>query len=252
MVKKTTRPKRTVSHQQRFQQRQREQYRAANRWWLLALLVAVAGFGLFIALLRAPYFQVAYLPVVTSDGAPAPAWLAKSVRKEVGGVSQLPLVQVNLGTVQQRIEEAIPAVAHVQVDRHWPSTLELTVTPRPALARSQADPKVVWAAGGVVLPAKAGGKNLPVISQDVSEEQLPRVLDVLAQVPQGLLSEIGEVKLVEGGQLAWLTEAGQLVIWGDSQDAKLKQQVLEELRAARPKAAEIDVSTPTVPVVREK
>jgi cell division septal protein FtsQ len=105
---------------------------------------------------------------VRVDGA-SPA-LGAAVRRELGRYAGRSLVTVDAASVAQRVE-ALPAVRSAVVDRAFPHTLRIHVTPElpVAVLRRGADSFLVSARGRVVSPVAAGThRSLPRIWLPVS------------------------------------------------------------------------------------
>ncbi len=154
---------------------------------------------------------------------------------------------------------AVPGVHSVEVERDWPDGVRVTVTEEPPVAlltKTDGTTSVVDAQGQE-LPAAAGeGASLvPLAVDDGSadpEGAATAMSEVLASVPDQLRGSVQEVAASSASDVRLvlgLEDGGtKSVVWGDSDDAELKAEVVQAL-IAEP-GTEIDVSSPVAPVTR--
>lgn len=222
-----------------------------------AVLAVMGGLG---GLAWSPWFAVAAVAVDGVDGARADE-VATASAPALGG----PLVAADLALLERRVE-ALPWVASATARHRPPSTLSLQVLPRVPAAVLQLD-DVGWPVDptGVVLPGTLD-ERLPRIDARHLEAVRPGVpvddpgvraaLDILDSMPSDVIALIREVQAADPGDLRASLERGgrpTAVRLGDSEALEAKgialSLLLEELGEAAA-GAQLDVRTPTHPVVR--
>jgi cell division protein FtsQ len=183
---------------------------------------------------------------------------AQQVRAAVGNVDGTPLARVDRSAVTARVG-GVAAVAEVSVDRSWPSTLRVRVTPRVALA-------AVPFGGGYQLVDETGTAfrrvarapkgvavvRIPLSSGSMADaDALRAAITALHALPAPLRGRVGTVSASSPDDVR-LTLGRATVMWGSADDPELKARVLSahtQQKATR-KAKVFDVSSPHTPTVR--
>ena len=207
------------------------------RWAALAVVVCLVVWWLGWL---SPFTRVKHVVVSTPEGISA-----KAVRKASGIAATDHVPAVNADRVRANVLAELPAVADLEVHRSLPATIRLTVIPRQPFAVLPSDGAfVVVDSGGVEFDtvAKAGG--LPVL-RATSDEGRETALAVLRSLPESLRGDVRKVKASTANDVDLTLAGGATVSWGSADQAELKVQVLEGLRAV--KAAHYDVSAPMMP-----
>ena len=174
-------------------------------------------------------------------------------------------LDVDAAAIERRLE-ALPWVDTATVDRSWTGRVTIEVTERVAVAavmREQNAWVLVDASGRVLTGIVAVAPDIPKIS-GVSAAGEPGTrlfadadapLQVAAMLPPSLEGEVDGIYLDELGELWVSLKTADRVIFGDHRDLALKvvamTEVLADLREKGRVAFEIDVSVPTLSVVRD-
>jgi cell division protein FtsQ len=162
----------------------------------------------------------------------------------------VPLIRQDLDAIAQRAT-TLPQVAAASVERHWPSTVTVTVTERrPLLAILQPTGYALVDAQGVAFETRP---RVPagVLKTDADPGNAPLLADlgvVAAALPDGLRLKIDRLKATAGGDVTLVLASGTTVHWGDAAESPLKAQVVAALLRKKPRS--IDVSAPHNPAVR--
>jgi len=173
------------------------------------------------------------------------------------------LVAIGAGDVEQRLA-AVPGVLAVRIDRSFPHTLKVVVTPeRPVLlVRRGKDTWVVSARGRVLrkvanpgessLPRLWAPKGTPVrVNRILSPERGGAAATALAPLAAARFpAHVRTVRAMDG-ELTLVLRSGLELRLGDTGDLRLKLAVARKLlliQGPDPSAAYIDVSVPQRPV----
>jgi cell division protein FtsQ len=137
------------------------------------------------------------------------------------------------------------------VQRHWPSTVTVTVTERrPLLAILQPSGYTLVDAQGVAFETRS---QVPagVLRTDADPSNAPLLADlgvVAAAMPDGLRAKVDRLKATSNGDVTLVMSSGTTVHWGDAEESPLKAQIIAALLTKKPRA--IDVSAPHNPALR--
>ncbi|WP_426566631.1 cell division protein FtsQ/DivIB [Angustibacter sp. McL0619] len=231
----------------RFEARARAARWRSRRPVLVAVLVAMV----LVAVAALAYFgPVLVVRSVQVRGLDGPA--ADQVVRAVGDLTGTPLAQVDTGAVGDRVRR-VPAVASVEVRRGWPSTLQLVVRPRVAVAAVPATGvgyRLVDASGVAFAKVARAPAGVPVIDVPVgvkAADTLGAALTVLDALPPALRSRVSRVSADSPDDVRMRLGAAT-VVWGSGDDSELKARVLTAL--TKHKAKVYDVSSPSTPVLR--
>ena len=163
----------------------------------------------------------------------------------------VPLLRVDLEAVRRRVA-AIPAVAHVRVDRDWPHTVVITVTERrPLAAVHHRSAWWVMDDEGVLFRRTRGpAPSLPVVEVAARSDAaaLREVASVVAVLPDDIVETTRRVRAPTRDSISLALHNGRTVVWGNAAESDRKAAVLEVL--LRSPASVYDVSVPELPTTR--
>ena len=187
------------------------------------------------------------------------------VAAELAGVETgRSIASVDSGAIEARLEE-LPWVADAAVIRSWSGVVSLDVTERPAVAlvMKAQDQWVMVDATGTVLSDEIAGSGLPRISGIPAAGEPGSVLGrsasaplvVTSLLPATLAPRLEGIARDERGEM-WLTLlTADRILLGDDTQLALKLAavvtVLEAVDQSGRTGWEMDVSVPTLPVVRD-
>jgi cell division protein FtsQ len=228
-------------------QRRYRRRRKAASWLALAAALVVTVVGGRELLLRSPRFALASIIVTGATELPAAAVKAAS-----GLRTGVPLLSVDLDDARRQVS-AIPAVASVEASRHWPGTVELTITERVpvALAASPTGPRLVDRTGLAFRPAGAKPPPLPrLVAARVApgDPATQAGLAVLAALPARVRQQVQVVEATGPRAVTLRLAGGKQVRWGTAEESDRKASVLTVLLSQS--ASLYDVSAPELPTVR--
>jgi len=242
--------------------------RVPRALWVLILLLAVTAAA--AGLLASPLLEVRKVEVTgTQRVTPEQAIAAAGIRDGSA------LARVDAQGVRERVG-ALPAVASVAVHRSWPHTVRLVVTERTAQAyETQPGGSVhLYDAEGidfaVASSAPAGLPQLVLPTGPTRADATRAASSVLAGLPDALRTQVSAVQSRSPSSVALLLQDGRTVLWGpagDASDTATKAAIIATLdkdRLSGPpvdgqsgasdeagtEGLEIDVSTPSIVVVR--
>ncbi|WP_370948287.1 cell division protein FtsQ/DivIB [Amycolatopsis sp. cg5] len=219
-----------------------------RRWWiaLLSVLTVVAfGYLLFFS-------SMLGLRSVLVVGAQSVS--ADQVRMVAAAPMDKPMLRLDTDEIRDRVA-TMPGIATVEVSRSWPSTVEIKVTERAAIAFFDTGPAGdgfhLVDGGGVVfktLKEKPPGLpelKLPLVSAD--DPVTRAVTAVLGIVPPQLQKQIVSASAKTPGSVEFTLTTGKTVRWGDADQTDRKAKVLAALLTQDGKL--YDVSAPELPTV---
>lgn len=153
------------------------------------------------------------------------------------------------------------AVASVSVSRGLPNRVTVRVVPlvpRAILHDAKNRYTLVDGNGKVIshLSAKVGGVPLIEVQDATAGTDRPilrQTLAVLAAMPSSLSTKMDKVSAATRDSVTTVTTDGYTVIWGDSQDMRLKCAIVEHLLGSSQMGQNrtIDVSSPQRPVLKK-
>lgn len=163
-----------------------------------------------------------------------------------------PLVVVDVGQIEDRVRE-LPLVLEVDVQRHWPRTLDVVVTERVAVAAvpgSGGGFDVVDADGVVLASSPEPPPEVPLLRVDVERDgtdTLAAARTVLASLPLTMQQRTSDLSATSPADVRLVVD-GRQVRWGTAEDSPRKAEVLEGLMSSV-EASVYDVSAPSAPAV---
>ena len=220
-----------------------------SRWrillWVTVVLVPIAVVSIWL-LWFSSFLTVAKVQVIVT-AVPSFASVAE-VQDQVTIVADVPpqsaMVAVDTAQLAGRIS-ALPAIQSVAIDRDWPDTLVITVTPRVVVAAARGTDGFDWVdAGGMVIQSTAAKPpGVPLV--DASGAGLAPALAVAAALPQWLRTETEVIAASTRNDVELQLSGGSLVRWGSAADGDLKATVLAALLPGE--WSVYDLSAPQVP-----
>ncbi|NAZ88317.1 cell division protein FtsQ/DivIB, partial [Kineococcus indalonis] len=223
--------------------------RAALGAAALAVLVALAGW----VALASPWLRVQQVRVSGTERTDA-----ERVRALVDGQRGGALAAVDTRALSRRVGAALPLVESVDVRRSWPSTLEVRVRERQAVAAvpsTTGGVDLVDAEARVLQHADAAPTGVPLLSVDVERTRAGTLREALAvngSLSTAVRSRVASITARSPDAVALQLADGPSVLWGDASRPERKAQVLLRLLEDPVAAAaqSIDVSAPDAPAVR--
>ncbi|WP_033292341.1 cell division protein FtsQ/DivIB [Amycolatopsis jejuensis] len=218
-----------------------------RRWVALLTVVTVLALGylLFFSSLLA-------VKTVTVEGAKTVP--ADQIRTAAEVPAGLPMLRVDVDVIRDRVAR-MPGIATVDVSRSWPTTLEIAVTERTAIAFFDSGPGGdgvhLVDGGGVVfktVPNRPSGLpelKLPKVSAD--DPVTRAVTAVLGVLPEPLLKQVKTTTAQTPASVAFTLADGKTVRWGNAENTDRKAKVLAALLTQPGKI--YDVSAPELPTI---
>jgi cell division protein FtsQ len=222
--------------------------------WAAVLTTLLVLVGVVVVLVFTPLFSVRGVTVEPAPEAQLSADLTEAVRAAVDVPAGTPLLRVDLDGV------GLPEVASVQVRRGWPDSLAVEVTPRTAVAVTQANGQwwLLDRTGEPYLVVDAPPPGVPVVELATPGVDDPATVAALV-VAQGLTdpirSQVSRISARTGSDVTLVLGDGRTVQWGPATDDDAGRadtaRKLEVLPAvlAQP-GTSYDVSDPTLVSVR--
>ncbi|MEU3622014.1 cell division protein FtsQ [Amycolatopsis coloradensis] len=218
-----------------------------RRW--VAVLSVLTVVALVYLLWFSSMLGVRQVDVVGASSVPG-----DQIRAAAAVPDQKPMLRLDTDEIRDRVAQ-MPGIATVDVSRSWPSTLEITVTERVAIAFFDSGPGGdgvhLVDGGGVVFktvkerPAGLPELKLPLVSAD--DPVTRAVTGVLGVIPQQLLKQVTTATAKTPGSVEFALADGKTVRWGTSADTERKAKVLAALLTREGKV--FDVSAPDLPTV---
>ncbi|MGP4113128.1 cell division protein FtsQ/DivIB [Streptomyces sp. 4N509B] len=226
---------------------------------LLALLLLVGGFVPW-ALYGSDWLRVKGVSVSWEEGDPV-----RLTEDQVLAAADVPmgepLVSLDTGAVRERLLDALPRVASVEVGRSWPDGVTLRVTERrPAVVmRSAGGYTEVDAAGVPFAEVARAVPGVPLLELDVGSTGSARrfgadrvregAVAVAAALPRELRREVHTIRATSYDGITLELSGNRTVRWGSPEDTAAKVDTLGLLLRAAPDATRLDVSVPSAPAV---
>ena len=233
--------------EERFAERAAHARTQRVRRWLLVVVAVVVTIALAWAVGFSSLLDTREVSVTGADPADA-ASIERIADEQVGR----PLVRVDGDDLARRITDEVPGAAHVTVERSWPHTLNLKVTPRvPALAveRGERDFELLDLDGVVIRHVTSAPEDVPTVTAEddaeVSGHGVKAAQGMLAALPAEMRSKVKDVRVDSADQISFRLGSTR-IIWGDGSKPEVKVEVIRILQAK--KAKTIDVSAPDTPV----
>lgn len=230
-----------------FAERRTRRRRLRGILYGLAAVLAVAAFGGAAWLVG--WSDATKLETVRVEGADGP--LADQVRAAAAAPVGDQLVRVDTPALAKRVGE-LPEISSVSVERSWPQTIVVTVTPRTAAAAIDADGTwwLVDESGVLFGRSNAQPADLPVLDAPVAdgaEATRAAGVAVLTSLPAALNELVATFSAQSEADVRLGLTSGATVLWGDATMGDRKAEVL--LALLREGATTYDVSAPERPAI---
>jgi cell division protein FtsQ len=162
-----------------------------------------------------------------------------------------PLARVDIDAIRDRVGALAP-VATVDVTRHWPDQVLISITERTAVAVVEVGNSLKGIdAGGVYFREYAHRpRTLPLITgaDDVDREVLHEAAKIVGLLPTDVAARVAHIQVETIDQISLILRDGRVVVWGSAERSDDKARVLEALLHQR--AQTYDVSVPGQPTTR--
>ncbi|MBP2324016.1 cell division protein FtsQ [Kibdelosporangium banguiense] len=219
--------------------------RALMRRWTV-LLVFLGIVGLVYVVLFTPVLGASDVEVHGAQGL-TPDEVRKVAAVEMGK----PLLRLDTDEIAARVA-TLPRVAHVEVNRSLPGTVEITVAERNpvAYALSPEGAHMVDGTGrdyAVVPQAPPGLPSIEVARIAPEDPATRAVVDVLGKIPPQLRERVVTLAAKTPGDVQLKLNDGRLVKWGNAADSGRKALVLAAILTRPGKV--FDVAAPDLPTV---
>jgi cell division protein FtsQ len=215
-----------------------------RRWTFLVVFLSVLG--LVYVVLFTGVLGVRTVAVEGTKGL-TPDEVRAAAAVEMGK----PLIQLDTDEIAARVG-ALPRVAHVDVERSWPSTVTITINERSPVGfvRRPEGVHMLDSTGvdfAVTSQAPTGLPAIDVATPGPGDPATKAVVDVLARIPQQLRGMVTGLAAQSPGSVQLTLTDSRVVKWGNSADTERKAAVLAALLTRPGKT--YDVSAPDLPTV---
>lgn len=223
---------------------------------LALLLAALLGFGGW-ALYGSPWLRVEQTSVSWRDG---PRQLSE---RQILAAAEVPvgspMASLDKGAVRERLLDALPRVASVEVVRDWPHGVSLKVTEREAEL-------VIRSAGGYTEVDRSGvpfaevarpDPGVPLLEMGLGQSGsrlrfgedrvLAGAVTVAVALPDAVRREVGAIRVTSYDAVTLELSGNRTVFWGSPEDSAAKADSLTLLLKAAEGATHFDVSVPSAP-----
>jgi len=179
--------------------------------------------------------------------------LADRVRAAVDVPTGTPLITIEPAAVVAQVKAAVPEVESVTAVRKWPDSVLVTVTPRTAVAATQANGSW-WLLDHHGVPyLKVGTKPEKLLTVDLAtpgpqDRATLGAIAVIRSLPKGVASQVTAVVARSPYRIVLSLTGGKTVIWGDDTQVEAKAKVLPVL--LKQPGTTYDISDPTFATVR--
>ena len=232
----------------RFAERRTRRRRLRGILYGFAAVLAVAAFGGAVWLVG--WSDVTKLETVRVEGVDGP--LADQVLAEAAAPVGSPLLRVDTTALAGRVAE-LPEISSVSVERSWPQTIVVAVTPRVAAAAID-EGDIWWLVDETgILFGRTNDQpgDLPVLdapATDAAEATRAVGVAVLRGLPVDLRELVATVSARSEADVQLGLVSGATVLWGDSTEGDRKAEVLLALLGEE--ATTYDVSAPERPALK--
>jgi cell division protein FtsQ len=223
-------------------------------WVAVGLLVAVT---LVVVVGFSGVFGTRQVEVVGVKGA-----TAQQVEQAAAVPIGRPLARIDTGAIAGAVEQAIPELTAIEVQRRWPHTVRISASPRTVAANVKSGGTTRWVdpAGVMVGPPDQPQESKPLLvlvrsfddDEQAAQDQAVRDgLAVLAALPPQVRKRLVRIEARSSDDIVVVMTPGRVrVRWGSADDSARKAAVLAALLSR--KASVYDVSAPDLPTTRGK
>lgn len=211
-------------------------------WGLMAATLVTIGFLAWLGF----YSPVLGVRKVQVDGV---SFLDEAEVREVAGVSNgTPLTRVDADAVADRVA-ALPAVSGVEVSRHWPSTLRISVRERVPLGGIKRDNAFQLFDGSGVIFRTVQSLPPDVVTVECQADNLVKgAVTVIRSLTPQLREQLARLTIDGPAGITLVLKKDRMVTWGDAQNSDLKAKVATAL--LKQKGTRIDVSVPEIVTIQ--
>lgn len=207
-------------------------------------LVALGYLLFFSSLLAVKTVEVQGAKTVSAD----------QIRATAAVPPDQPMLRADVDGIRDRVAQ-MPGIATVDVSRSWPTTLEIAVTERTAIAFFDSGPggdgvHLVDGSGVVFKTVKTRPVGLPELKLpkvSVDDPVTRAVTAVLGVLPEQLLKQTKTVTAQTPASVEFTLSTGKTVRWGNAENTDRKAKVLAALLTQQGKI--YDVSAPELPTI---
>jgi cell division protein FtsQ len=221
-----------------------------RRWpWVLALVLILGLAGGAYYVVR--WTSVLGLKQVVVAGVSGD--LADRVRDAVDVPIGTPLITVEPAAVVAQVKAAVPEAETVTAVRKWPDAVLVTVTPRTAVAATQANGSW-WLLDHYGVPyLQVGAKPEKLLTVDLAtpgpeDRATLGAIAVIRSLPKGVAAQVRAVVARSPYRIVLSLDGDKTVIWGDDSQVEAKAKVLPVL--LEQPGTTYDISDPTFATVR--
>jgi len=218
------------------------------------ILAGLGGLGIFLVINFTAVFSVSDVRVSGTNSV-----TAQRIRDVADVRLGQTLARVDVGAITSAINESVPDVTAVSVQRRWPHTVQVSVRDRTVAANVTTGGKIRRAdADGVIFgsvnrPKKGATKVVLIPSFDAQstsarQSAIVDCLTVYRALPSKVRKAISRVEYRSGENITLVLTSGKTIRWGSAVDSARKAQVLSVLLGRR--ASVYDVSSPDLPVTK--
>ncbi|WP_275295791.1 MULTISPECIES: FtsQ-type POTRA domain-containing protein [unclassified Amycolatopsis] len=218
-----------------------------RRWVALLTVVTLVALGYLL-------FFSSLLAVKTIEVQGAKTVSADQIRATAAVPPGQPMLRADVDGIRDRVAQ-MPGIATVDVSRSWPTTLEIAVTERTAIAFFDSGPggdgvHLVDGGGVVFKTVKTRPVGLPELKLpkvSVDDPVTRAVTAVLGVLPEQLLKQTKTVTAQTPASVEFTLSTGKTVRWGNAENTDRKAKVLAALLTQQGKI--YDVSAPELPTI---
>jgi|GEM_PF-883153 len=233
--------------------------RRSRRRWLIPV-IAIAVLAILLGVVASPIISVRTLEISGEVAATRAELLAAAGIKEGD-----PLLRTDIRRARNRLR-AMPAVASAKVEKIWPDTVRIVVTPeRPLVGFVGPEQAVMVSANGRVIASFKNAGGLPKILPRVVAKRLARmqpgdavpsqlmdIAEIHAEAPLELLPDLFEGTMGPNGSLSFRSPNGGQILFGNAEDVPAKLLAATTVlggRVVRDCLATLDLRDPSRPTV---
>ncbi|WP_370935936.1 cell division protein FtsQ/DivIB [Amycolatopsis sp. cg13] len=218
-----------------------------RRWVALLSVVTLLALGYLL-------FFSSLLSVKTIEVQGAKTVSVDQIRATAAVPAGQPMLRADVDGIRDRVAQ-MPGIATVDVSRSWPTTLEIAVTERTAIAFFDSGPggdgvHLVDGGGVVFKTVKTRPVGLPELKLpkvSVDDPVTRAVTAVLGVLPEQLLKQTKTVTAQTPASVEFTLSTGKTVRWGNAENTDRKAKVLAALLTQQGKI--YDVSAPELPTI---
>ncbi|MFZ5899360.1 MAG: cell division protein FtsQ/DivIB [Bacillota bacterium] len=218
-------------------------------WWETLFFVALIVLAGFI-LVRSSLFEVRCVTVLGNR-----MLTQEEVVKAAGIPPGVNIFRVHLGEAEQRVE-GLAAVKQASLKRHFPGTIEISITERTPLALVEVKGQF-WSVDSEGVPLRReqlSKQGLPLLTVDGSEQCLTQKgLRTISLLPPEAVRELSEVHVNKEQRVLAYTLEGFEIRFGEAQNPQeqglMLIEILKSVRKGGRAVSYIDLSDPRKAVV---